>query len=186
MAANPLPLWKRCLILGVLTVVGLFVGMGSMLLLTSPAPFEVETPDASTQFISPHAKLSPEEVVRLQMAALRAYRTDDAALLQCFALASPANRAVTGPLEDFSQMVQGPRYRAMIHGKKSVVGTPVFHGRQAMILVSVIDDERNLLLYRFYLSRQNAEPYVDCWMTDAVTFEGMATPPAATPPKVDA
>lgn len=177
-----LSLKTRCLILGALSVAGLAVGVLGAHWLTEPAPFELQAPATSTApLIQPDAKLTVDEVVRLQLASLRAYRTDDTALLQCFALASPANRAVTGPLERFAQMVGNPDYRALVLAAQSTVGAPLYHGRKATILVTVIDAERRMWVYRFYLSKQREAPYEDCWMTDAVTREGALTPPVEEP-----
>src|SRR5262245_18744809 len=56
----------------------------------------------------PNPRMTPDEVVPLQLIALRAFRDNDAALLQCFVLASPLNRAATGSLPRFAAMVCNP------------------------------------------------------------------------------
>jgi hypothetical protein len=59
-----------------------------------------------------------------------------------------------------------------------LVGTPNVKGDRAAVLASVIDAERNLSIYCFYLSRQVEVPHRGCWMTDSV----IRVPPMDDPP----
>jgi hypothetical protein len=116
----------------------------------------------------PDPKLTPDDVVRLQVGALRMFRTDESAIKQCYVLASPANRAYTGPLHRFTAMVQNPVYGALVLQTSALVGQSVIRGSQATVLVTVLDQNRTPRVYRFFLSKQTEPPHVDCWMTDAV------------------
>jgi hypothetical protein len=177
----------RLLLLAVLCLIGVAIGAGGMLLFAPPAPFEENQLVAETStsaktgpLVAANPRLTPAEVVRLQVDALQAYRDDDAALGQCFALASPANRAVTGPIEKFARMVGGPGYRALILGEQTLVGRAVIRGHQATVLVTVVEPGDKTSIYRFFLTRQSEAPYDDCWMTDAVMADGI---PDATEPE---
>lgn len=62
--------------------------------------------------MEPDPRYTPERVVRIQLEALQ--RND---IETTFGFASPANRAQTGPLERFVQMINGPLYRPMIESR---------------------------------------------------------------------
>ena len=147
--------------------------------LPSAARAEIQLPDP---------RLSPTDVVRLQVDALRAFRSDQSAIGQCYALASPGNRAVTGPLHAFSAMVQNPTYRSLVFQTTALVGQEVVRGRLATVLVTVLDEGHTPHSFRFFLSKQPDQPYVDCWMTDAVLPQhGQLQPePTQTPPLTSA
>jgi hypothetical protein len=138
-------------------------------------------PRAEIQMPAPH--LAPDDVVRLQVGALRAFRDDKAAIHQCYVLASPANRAATGPLNRFIAMVQNPAYGALVLQTSALVGQPVIRGEQATVLVTVLDQSRTPRVFRFFLSKQTEPLHRDCWMTDAVIpVEGQMQPEQDRPP----
>jgi hypothetical protein len=166
-------LFSRCLLLAALCVVGFAVGTGLMMCSAPPAT-DWSALQASTSLTTPSPELRPEQVVELQVAALRAFRTRDAALLQCMAFASPSNRSVTGRPAQFAAMVRGPKYRALIECEKSLIGSPSIMGDQSMVLVTVIDAQHRASVFRFFLTKQTNPRYLDCWMTDSVTPDAEA------------
>lgn len=158
----------RCLLLAALCVVGFAIGT-RLMMLTAPPATDWQALQAATPLKAPDPELHPEQVVALQVAALRAFRTRDAALLQCMAFASPSNRSVTGSPARFAAMVRGPKYRALIECEKSLIGSPSIMGDQAMVLVTVIDASHRASVFRFFLTKQSNPRFRDCWMTDSVT-----------------
>jgi hypothetical protein len=132
----------------------------------------------AAEFVAPTVALSPREVVELQLGSLDRFLADPAALAQCFELASPANRALTGPLSHFALMVQTPPYYPLLNRVDALIGDPVIQGRRATVFVTVIDSQHRIRTFWFYLSRQTAAPYEDCWMTDGVlTADHSIDPP---------
>src|SRR5688572_30015628 len=155
-----------CLLLG---GIGVLAGVSYARFLHAGGSIPEAVPPSSRaeiQLPAPH--LSPDDVVRLQVGALRAFRDDQSAIHQCYVLASPANRAYTGPLDRFIKMVQNPAYGALVSQTSALVGQPVIRGSQATLLVTVLDQNRTPHVFRFFLSKQTDPPYLDCWMTDAV------------------
>jgi hypothetical protein len=144
------------------------------MMLTAPPATDWQALQAATQLAAPNPELQPEQVVELQVAALRAFRNRDAALLQCMAFASPSNRSVTGSPAQFAAMVRGPKYRALIECEESLVGSPSIMGDQAMVLVTVIDASHRASVFRFFLTKQSSPRFRDCWMTDSVTPDAEA------------
>lgn len=141
----------------------------------------VHEPNAAEQLTQPRPEFGPGDVVALQLAALGQFRDDPQAVAQCYVFASPANRVVTGPMTRFARMVLGGEYRPLVFHDQVLVGTPSVKGDRAAVLASVIDAERNLSIYCFYLSRQAEAPYRGCWMTDSV----IRVPPMDDPPTRD-
>jgi len=136
-----------------------------------------------SRVIFPNPNLPPEEVVRLQLAGLSDAKADGVGILQCFCLASPGNRVVTGPLERFGQMVRNEPYHCMTRPRAILIGRPQHGDDVARLLVTIIDDEHHVRAFAFVLSRQKEKPFQDCWMTEAVlsAFPAAPAPPVSAP-----
>jgi hypothetical protein len=115
----------------------------------------------------PKPGLSPEQVVQIQLNALRHNDARNRGIEVAFRFASPDNKLNTGPLPRFIGMIQQRPYSLMLDYENLA-----FHplevvedqARQRVTLIGaglVID-------YEFYLSRQSAGGCSGCWMTDAV------------------
>lgn len=131
----------------------------------------MEPLEHSARLILPNPSLQPEDVVRLQLDALRAFPSDNSAVRQCYVLASPENRQATGPLQKFTAMIERPDYAPLLQQEQLVVGGPVLRGEHATILVTVVNARRQANVYRFFLSRQANGDNAGCWMTDAVLHD---------------
>ena len=59
-----------------------------------------------SEALAPRPELSPEEVIRIQLEALRHNDEQDRGIEVAFRFASPANRASTGPLPRFIRMIE--------------------------------------------------------------------------------
>jgi hypothetical protein len=159
--------------------------------IASPAP-SLDVADLDPQdmigvdldsIVFPNPTLPPEEVVRLQLTGLSNAKTDGAGILQCFCLASPGNRIVTGPLERFGQMVRSEPYQCMAHPRAVLIGRPEHGDDVARLLVTIVDQRHNVRAFAFILSKQKEKPFKDCWMTEAVlsTLPSAPAPPVAKP-----
>ena len=131
----------------------------------------------------PTPSLSPEEVVRLQLAGLSNPSANGVGVMQCFCLASPANRSVTGPLERFGEIVRSGPFQCMTRPRGMLIGRPFEHDGTAKLIVTIIDEQHEIHAFAFFLSKQDAAPFKDCWMTNAVlpASPAPAAPPAAVP-----
>ena len=116
----------------------------------------------------PSPQLSPQQVVKIQMEAMKGNDERDGGIAVVFKFASPANQQTTGPLERFAKMVRAPAYLPMLNCKSVEYGWPQVRGGQARVLVKVVGEGGDVALYWFVLSRQDDAPYKDCWMTDGV------------------
>ncbi len=118
---------------------------------------------------APTPQLSPEQVVKVVVAALKANDAGDSGIRITFAFASPANQEMTGPIDRFIPMVKTPAYAPLVNHQSSSVKELGVKGDQAAEMVTVIDAAGNVAHYVFQLSKQHdAGPLKDCWMTDGV------------------
>ncbi len=145
----------------------------------------------SRQFTQPNPALTPDAVVRLQLAALNANGVGDRGIQQCFRFASPLNREATGPLPRFRELLHTQQYEVMLRQRSTLIGRPVVKENKAVVLVTIIGSQRQAHVFRFYLSKQTDPPYAGCWMTDAVLEVGSSKsvpqpPREPTPPPVEA
>ena len=138
--------------------------------------------------IAPNPEWLPREVVQRQVEAMIASNSDPTAIADCFALASPSNRLVTGPLERFAAMVAGPNYRPLLEARTFSVGEAIVQDRYAAVLVTLMTYQDEPYAFRFFLSQQTGETtngksnsisqFEDCWLTDGVT---RVSPPLTSP-----
>lgn len=112
--------------------------------------------------------LTPETVVRRQVEAIRASVASPERIRECFAFASPGNRAMTGPVERFAEMVMSEPYTSLAKDPEFQVGTAIVEGDFSAVLVTVVSESGTPSAYRFMLERQSVPPYENCWMTVAV------------------
>jgi Domain of unknown function (DUF4864) len=124
-------------------------------------------PETSEGGPSPSPELSPRQVVRVQLDALRRNDQlgDDAGITAAFRFASAANREVTGPLERFARMLRNPLYRPMIDHASADFGPTHVEGDVAMVQVVLFGRGGEVAAYDFTLSK-DAE--TGCWLTDSV------------------
>uniref|UniRef100_A0A7S4WBE8 Uncharacterized protein n=1 Tax=Alexandrium monilatum TaxID=311494 RepID=A0A7S4WBE8_9DINO len=126
---------------------------------------------SDTLAVEPGPELSPQEVVIAQAYGLHAGRVD-----VCFRFASPANKAMTGPLERFALFFEGSsRYSAMLRcesfsvdGGHSLTSGPAGKPCVEFEVEFRDKDEGSGHLFAWKLSRQTAPEVAGCWMTDGV------------------
>ncbi len=117
--------------------------------------------------LTPDPAFSPLDVVDIQLRALGNNNELDEGIAIAFRFASPANRLSTGPLERFAAMIKGGEYGAMLEYDRFELAPTVTRGEVAVQRVSVYT-QGHVVVYDFYLRRQSAEPYRNCWMVEAV------------------
>ena len=119
---------------------------------------------------TPNPKYNPQEVVRIQLAAL-ARNNDphqDAGIEITFRFASPANRMMTGPLGRFIQLLYNPLYSPMLEHRAAKFGELIREKDNARLSVILTAADGERVGYLFVLSKQKNGQYDQCWMTDSV------------------
>lgn len=117
----------------------------------------------------PSPRLSPAEVVRIQLNALRHNDkpTPDAGIATAYAFASPTNHDRAGSLQHFAEMVHAG-YAPMIGNRQIILGKTRVDGELALQPVNLIAEDGRSYSYLFVLRRQAGGPFSHCWMTDSV------------------
>lgn len=119
--------------------------------------------------LGPSKDLSAPDVVRAQLTALSHNRQlgENRGIEVVFRFASPDNRAATGPLPRFTQMIESG-YEAMLGHSASELGPLRMDATKAMQVVYLIARDGTPHAYVFVLSLQEKGDLRGCWMTDAV------------------
>lgn len=128
----------------------------------------------------PTPSLSPEEVVNIQVDALRASSQGFGAL-QCYCFAAPANRLVTGPIERFTRMVRKPPFDLIGKAATCSVGTADIRGDLARSTVAVVGEDHQLRVFSWLLRKQQEAPYESCWLTVGVFLLHDSAQPVPSP-----
>ena len=130
---------------------------------TQPSKADVNSP-------SPNPDLTPDQVVRIQVDAMRSNDTPtpDAGIATAFRFASPGNREKTGPLEHFAKMVKGPGYAILVNCDSAEFGDSHVDGDQARQAVKITSPTGEVAIFIFILSKQSEGSVKNCWMTDGV------------------
>lgn len=117
---------------------------------------------------APAPSLSPKEVVRIQVEALRTNAATDAGIALVFRFASPQNRQTTGPLSRFAQMIRTPPYDLMVNHRTASYGLTILGESRMRQDVTIIAKDGSKTRFVWLVSRQEEGPYAGCWTTDAV------------------
>ena len=117
--------------------------------------------------LAPNPGLAPEQVVRIQLDALRNNDAQNRGIEVAFRFASPANRLNTGPLARFISMIRQGPYSLMLAYENAAYHPVEIVENRARQRVTLIGSGL-AVDYEFYLSRQDEGEWRGCWMTDAV------------------
>lgn len=157
-----------------LPLVGVLL-LGAFVLTACSSPQSRET-DSALRRLSrrqPSAELAPQEVVRIQMEALKYNDEKNRGIEIVFRFASPSNKVNTGPLPRFITMINGEAYRPMLNHNAIGYDEIRVVGDQAAQRVSITTEDGLIVVYVFVLSKQQGEECSGCWMTDAVYIESV-------------
>lgn len=141
------------------------------------APHGVLADDLPGDAVAPAPGLSPAEVVRIQLEALRHNDDLDRGIEVAFRFASPSNKRSTGPLPRFARMIKTGPYALMLGYQSAAYEDVEISGDRARQRVTLIGPG-GATGYEFFLSRQVHAECQGCWMTDAVTVVRVAAVPA--------
>jgi hypothetical protein len=129
----------------------------------------------------PSPRYSPEEVVRIQVDALRDNDGDDRGIAIVFRFASPATRSATGPLPRFAAMIRSPIYQPMLNHLSAVYDDTQVVGDLARQQVAIATRDGRVFVYAFILRRQTEGRYAGCWMTEGVAAVSVIRLPHGEP-----
>ena len=122
--------------------------------------FFIFTNISNADLIKPNSNLKPFEVLMIQLNSLKnnddPYK--DAGIEQTWEFAHPINKASTGPLQKFKQMIYSNNYKILIsHENNKVI---------------VLKERPNKLIYKVYVLSQDKKKYYYIWQIEKVERKG--------------
>ena len=139
---------------------------------------------------APDPRLAPEAVVTIVLDAFARVEQSlpTSGIDIAYAFTAPANRAVIGSVERFSDAVRDGSYRALLGHRRAVRSEMSIDGDRATQRVVVTTVDGVQVAYTFTLARQVDGEYKGCWMTERVTREppsSLAAPQVALADRPD-
>ena len=112
------------------------------------------------ELIRPNSNLKPLDVLMIQLNSLKNNNNPykDAGIEQTWEFAHPINKASTGPLEKFRQMIYSDNYKILISHENN----------EAIIL----KETPNKSVYKVYVLSKDKKKYYYIWQIEKVKLEG--------------
>ena len=127
---------------------------------------------SNADLIKPNSNLEPFDVLMIQLNSLKNNNKPykDAGIEQTWEFAHPNNKASTGPLEKFKQMIYSDSYKILIshENNKTIIlkKTP----NKLIYKVYVLSDDKKKYYYIWQIEKVKQEGrFKNCWMTTAVS-----------------
>ena len=128
--------------------------------------------NSHSDVLKPNINISPKEVVKIQLNALMKNDSPykDRGILQTWEFAHPSNRAFTGPIQRFTQMMYAPSYAVMLDHKKHDILEVKLENNAAYFFIELTSAEGMMFGFKWTLEKVIEEGvFKDCWMTTAVS-----------------
>ena len=120
----------------------------------------------------PTPEINPEDVVKIQLSSLMNNNEPylNAGIEQTWEFAHPSNRAFTGPIQRFTQMMFAPSYAVMLDHKKHEILEVKLEKNIAYFFIELTSIDGKMFGFKWTLEKVKEEGGVkDCWMTTAVS-----------------
>ena len=124
------------------------------------------------ELIKPTPEINPEEVVKIQLSSLMNNNEPylNAGIEQTWEFAHPSNRAFTGPIQRFTQMMYAPSYAVMLDHKKHDIIEVKLAKNTAYFFIELTSTDGKMFGFKWTLEKVKEEGgFKDCWMTTAVS-----------------
>ena len=125
----------------------------------------------ANNLLQPNSKYSPRQVVEIQLRALQ--KNDDPTpgngIAQTWAFAHPNNRAVTGPLARFTQMISSANYRFLLGHETHTIESVVKTTEMALYRVTIISASGKKYSLQWRVLKVQSGTLSGAWMTVAVS-----------------
>ena len=117
-------------------------------------------------------EINPEEVVKIQLSSLMNNNKPylNAGIEQTWEFAHPSNRAFTGPIQRFTQMMYAPSYAVMLDHKKHDILEVKLEDNTAYFFIELTSFDGKMFGFKWTLEKVKDQGiFKDCWMTTAVS-----------------
>ena len=130
----------------------------------------------TSELVYPNPDIAPAEVIAIQLNGLQYNDSPetDAGIRQTWAFAHPRNRAMTGPLPRFANMLKGPGYDMMLnHASHHIVPANSGDGWQQFDVFMEAGNGK-VMQFAWIVEKVTEGRFKDCWMTVAVSAPRLA------------
>ena len=120
----------------------------------------------------PTPDIKPVDVVKIQLSSLMNNNQPylNAGIEQTWEFAHPSNRAFTGPIQRFTQMMFAPSYAVMLDHKKHEILEVKLEKNIAYFFIELTSIDGKMFGFKWTLEKVKEEGgFKDCWMTTAVS-----------------
>ena len=124
------------------------------------------------ELLKPTPEINPEEVVKIQLSSLMNNNEPylNAGIEQTWEFAHPSNRAFTGPIQRFTQMMYAPSYAVMLDHKKHDIIEVKLDKNIAYFFIELTSTDGKMFGFKWTLEKVKEEGgFKNCWMTTAVS-----------------
>jgi len=122
--------------------------------------FFLLTNTSVADLIKPNSNLKPFDVLMIQLNSLKNNNNPykDAGIEQTWEFAHPNNKAATGPLKRFKEMIYSDSYKILISHENNKI--------------TILKEESNKFLYKVYVLSKDKKKYFYIWEIEKVEKEG--------------
>tara|TARA_Y100000590_G_scaffold432145_1_gene547836 strand:- start:435 stop:896 length:462 start_codon:yes stop_codon:yes gene_type:complete len=127
---------------------------------------------SNADLIKPNSNLKPYDVLMIQLKSLKNNNTPykDAGIEQTWEFAHPFNKATTGPLEKFKQMIYSESYKILISHENTKTVILKESPDKFIFKVYILSKEKKRYYYIWQIEKVKREGDLkNCWMTTAVS-----------------
>ena len=127
---------------------------------------------SNADLIKPNSNLKPFDVLMIQLNSLKNNNNPykDAGIEQTWEFAHPNNKAFTGPLKKFKQMIYSDSYKILISHESTKAEKIEETSNRLVFKVYVLSKDKKKYYYIWQIEKVEIEgKFKDCWMTTGVS-----------------
>ena len=119
--------------------------------------------------IRPNKSLTPYDVVKIQLDALKKNDLNDQGIKQTWLFAHPNNKKVTGPYERFRIMMYGQQYRFLLNHSSHKIDLLMNTPNKFIYKIKILAKDKKLFFYEWHVQKGSDKECKECWFTSAVS-----------------
>ena len=134
--------------------------------------FFIFTNISNADLIKPNSKLKPIDVLMIQLNSLKNNNNPykDAGIEQTWEFAHPNNKAATGPLKRFKEMIYSDSYKILISHENNKITILKEESNKFVYKVNVLSKDKKKYFYIWEIEKVEKEgKFKNCWMTTGVS-----------------
>ena len=126
---------------------------------------------SNADLIKPNSNLKPLDVLMIQLNSLKNNNNPykDAGIEQAWEFAHPFNKASTGPLERFKQMIYSDNYKILISHENSKTIILEKTPNKFVYKVYILSKDKKKYYYIWQIEKVKEGKFKNCWMTTGVS-----------------